>query len=50
MIVRLGTKRFGEPDAAQAARFATSTDLPRLQRIIDRLLDAASWDDLLATP
>lgn len=49
MILRLGTKKFGPP--AQEVRNAVQeiTDRERLERIIDRILDATNWDDLLAT-
>jgi hypothetical protein len=49
MLLRLGQKRFGaEPNAEP--RLNAMTDLSRLERMADRVLDAASWDDLLATP
>jgi predicted transposase YdaD len=50
IIHRLGTRRFGEPAAATAAVVQAITDHARLERIIDRVLEATSWDDLLATP
>lgn len=48
-ILRLGTKRFGPP--AQEVRDAVQeiADRGRLERIIDRILGAVSWDDLLGT-
>jgi hypothetical protein len=49
-ILRLGAKRFGAADATIAARLETITGLARLDRIVDRLLDATSWQDLLDTP
>ena len=50
VILRLGAKRFGTADATIAARLETITGLARLDRIVDRLLDATSWQDLLDTP
>jgi hypothetical protein len=49
-ILRLGQKRFGAPDAAGAARLESITDLARLDRIVDHLLEAMTWQDLLDTP
>ena len=50
-IVRLlGERRFGFPDQASELTLNTITDRERLERIAARLLDAADWPDLLATP
>ncbi len=49
-ILRLGTKRFGAADATITARLEAITSLDRLDRIVDRLLDATGWQDLLDTP
>ena len=43
-----GRKRFGEPDAPTAAALQAITDLDRLEALSDRLLDVASWQELLA--
>ena len=50
IILRQGSKRFGEPDARTRAAVEAAGDLARLERMIDRMLDASSWDDLLNTP
>ncbi len=50
MLVRLGRKRFGEPTADLLAAFQAISDLERLGRMSERVLDATSCQDLLATP
>src|SRR5262249_18436612 len=46
-VARLGRKRFSKaPTRKQRAALDGLTDLARLERILDRVLDAASWDDL----
>lgn len=50
LIQRVGRQRFGAPDAAAEDALAAIDDRDRLERIADRLFDAASWADLLATP
>ncbi len=50
VIQRLGRQRLGVPDESVIARLSGISDLDRLERIIDRLLQAASWQDLLETP
>ncbi len=47
VILRLGTRRFGEPDATTRAALETE-DLPRLEILVDRLLEVESWAELLA--
>ena len=47
-ILRIGTKRFGPPSAAAAAALQTTTDTARLEALADGILDATSWDELLA--
>ncbi len=49
-ILRLGQQRFGFPDESITARLSGITDLDRLNRLIERLLKATSWQDLLETP
>jgi hypothetical protein len=49
-ILRLAQKRFGPADEAIKARLNGITDLERLDRLHDRLLDATNWEDLLDTP
>ena len=47
VILRLGTKRFGEPNAAIRAALEAA-ELPRLEILVDRLLEVESWIELLA--
>lgn len=47
IVLRLGTRRFGPPDDQARAALAAVTDLRRLQRLTDRVLDAGGWDELL---
>ena len=47
LTLRLGTKRFGEPDAAALATLE-SADLARLEALADRLLEVESWQELFA--
>jgi hypothetical protein len=49
-ILHLGRKRFGSPDESTIARLNGIADLEHLRRLLDRLLDAAGWEDLLDTP
>lgn len=50
LLLRLGRKHFGSPDAETLAAVEAITDLARLERLGEQLLDAVSWRDLLATP
>jgi hypothetical protein len=49
LILRLGGKRFGPAPAGFEAAIRLISDLDRLERIADRIVDGASWDDLVAT-
>lgn len=49
ILLRLGRKRFGPPDARDRAALQRVRDLERLERLTDRVLDVASWGELLAT-
>jgi hypothetical protein len=49
-IRRLASRRLGEPDEQTMTRLEGITDLARLERIIDRTMEASSWQDLLETP
>lgn len=50
MILRIGRKRFAvsPPDVEQ--RLNAVNEVEQLERMADRILDVATWDDLLATP
>ena len=50
LIMRQGTKRFGAPTPEVEAAIRATTDQPRFERLAERVLDATSWADLLATP
>jgi hypothetical protein len=49
VILRQGTQRFGLASEPIAAAIRAITDHDRLGRMIDRVLVADGWDDLLAT-
>jgi hypothetical protein len=52
VLLQLGSKRFGPPRPSHEAAInaLTEDDLEKLKVLVDRLLDAASWDELLAAP
>lgn len=52
LLLRLGTKQFGPPDAATVAAIEGIQDPNRIEAIGDRILDADvhGWDDLLREP
>jgi hypothetical protein len=50
ILLSQGRKRFGQPNQATEAALRGITDRSRLERLAERILDAAGWDDLLATP
>jgi hypothetical protein len=45
-LLRLGRQRFGERSAAITATLTALTDVERLDRLTERLLQAARWQDL----
>jgi predicted transposase YdaD len=47
-LLLVGRRRFGEPDSAALARLEQINDADRLEALIDRLLIAADWHNLLA--
>ena len=49
LLVRQGVRKFGEPANTLREQFQAILDVDRLERIADRIFDATSWDDLLAT-
>jgi hypothetical protein len=50
LLVYLGTRRFGPPDASIRDALDAVRDPERLDGWCKRLLDATSWAELLATP
>ena len=49
ILLRLGTRRLGSPDAATTAALGALADVERLERMSERLLDATTWAEVLAT-
>lgn len=49
LLLRLGRKRFGPPDASTESALTSIKDLERLERLADAILTATSWSELLAT-
>jgi hypothetical protein len=47
-IKRIGQKRLGPPDTLTLMALDNIADLEQLERLIDRLLTAASWQELLS--
>jgi hypothetical protein len=50
ILLRQGQKRFGAPDQGVITAVDSVNDLERLERMTDRVLDVASWQELLETP
>jgi predicted transposase YdaD len=51
LLHRLGTAKFGDgPDAATARAVGRIRDIERLEQLLERLLTADSWSELLAKP
>ena len=50
ILIQMGRKKFGPPDAETIRAIETITDLGRIERMADRLLDVTGWNDLLSTP
>ena len=50
LLLRLGRKQIGNPDAATEAALSAITDLDRLERLGDAVLTAKTWSELLGTP
>jgi predicted transposase YdaD len=48
-LLHLGRKKFGEPEEATRRALLGITDLERLDRLTERLLDVATWQQLLET-
>jgi hypothetical protein len=50
MLLRLGRIRLGEPDVSVHAAVEAIADVEGLEQLIDRLLDAKSWVEVLQPP
>src|SRR5205823_5640105 len=50
ILLRIGTRTLGEPDAAAQAAIAALADRDRLEALIDRVPDVKTWEELLAKP
>src|SRR5262249_22755895 len=48
ILLRQGRKKLGQPDERVLAQVAGISDPDRLNLLLDRILDVASWDELLA--
>jgi predicted transposase YdaD len=44
----MATKRLGPPDAATSSALETVTELGQLERLLERLPDVSTWQELLA--
>jgi len=51
ILIRLGTERFGEPDASTVAAIEAIRDVNRLESLGERILEPElqNWDELLRT-
>jgi predicted transposase YdaD len=49
LLLRLGRKRLGEPEATVEAAVQAINDLERLELLAERVSDVKSWPELLAT-
>jgi predicted transposase YdaD len=49
ILLGLGRKKLGEPQEHVLSRIAAMQDLDHLNRLLDRILEAPSWEDLLAS-
>lgn len=47
-VLRQGGRRLGPPDSDTVARLEAITDHEQLFQLTDRLLDVATWEELLA--
>jgi hypothetical protein len=50
MLLRLGRKHLGEPDAGIRTQLQGITNVQRLERQGEHMLYVASWHELLQTP
>jgi hypothetical protein len=47
VLLQLGSKKFGEPEAAMRAQITAIVDVDKLNAFVAGILDAATWDELL---
>jgi predicted transposase YdaD len=50
LLLRIGERRFGRPDARTKRALARITYRERLERLGERIFEATTWQDLLASP
>ncbi len=50
VLLQLGRKTLGPPDAATEAAVRAIRDFDRLERLTDAVLTTSSWQEFLATP
>jgi predicted transposase YdaD len=49
-VLQLGCKKLGQPDEGVRMKFAAIDDIARLNSLLERILEVASWDELLTSP
>jgi predicted transposase YdaD len=49
ILLHQGRKKLGEPDVQVLTEIAAISQLDRLNLLLDRILDASNWDELLAS-
>jgi predicted transposase YdaD len=49
-VLQLGRKKLGQPDDGVRMRIAAIADVDRLNSLLERILEVASWDELLTSP
>jgi hypothetical protein len=49
-LLRIGAQKFGPPDSVTRSAIDAITDPTQLESLLDRLLGANSWQELLAPP
>jgi hypothetical protein len=50
ILMRVGQKRFGPPEAGVVAAIENITDRERAEALIERLDEVSSWEELLVSP
>jgi predicted transposase YdaD len=48
-VLQLGRKKLGQPDDGMRIRIAAIADVDRLNSLLERILEVASWDELLTS-